>query len=556
MSPTRYPLKRLIAATIATLLTACGGGGGSDGEDDLAEKPMANAVLVGRFADSVSEGTAEIIAHHAASQSVFITVDTDAQPASFQRISLGNLPTSGLTAPTVTSNLASGATTSVAADVNDANFIAGGVQSIAISGDLLAIAVQARPKTDDGAVAFYRLDAQGNATYLKKVMVGSLPDGIAFTPDGRKLVVANEAELSNDFAADGIDPNGSISLIPIQGDVPADVAQTLDFSDFNTGGTRAAELPAGVRISRPGATVAQDIEPEYVSISDDSHLAYVTLQENNAVAVVNLETGTITRVLALGEKDHSLATNALAPSDRVDPPFALKSYDKLFGYYMPDGIETFSVGNTPYFITANEGDDRNDFLPEEETSRVKDLSLDPVAFPDAAALQTDAELGRLTVFNNAGDIDNDGDFDRLYALGGRSFSIYNATTGEQVYDSGSDFEQTVYSEYDTALLTHSQVRGRLDNKGPEPENVVVGEVNDRLYAFIGLERASAVAMYEISDPAAPRLVSLLRNTNDLNDGDVSPEGLKFIPASRSPSGNALLLVGYEVSGTLAVYELK
>ncbi len=158
-------------------------------------------------------------------------------------------------------------------------------------------------------------------------------------------------------------------------------------------------------------------------------------------------------------------------------------------------------------------------------------SLDFTAFPNAAALQADAELGR-------------------------SFSIYNATTGAQVFDSGSDLEQRAYATLPTALLGKSQVLGRLDNKGPEPESVVVGQIGSKTYAFVGLERTSAILMYDLSNPAAPVFVQWLQNTTDMANGDISPEGLAFVPAANSPTGKALLLVGYEVSGTLAVYEIN
>jgi hypothetical protein len=552
--------RSLLAAALFAALAACGGS-----DDPAPVTPVETtpqATLVGRYAFNVSAGMSEIVAYHEASGSAFITVDTLTMPSSFQRVSLRGLSSSALPNPATASNLESGALTSVAAHVNDSGFTAGGVQTLAISGNLLAIAVQATPKTAHGVVAFYRLDDRGNATYLKKVEVGSLPDGMAFSPDGSKLVIANEGEIDGNqnfvLAPDkSNDPLGTISIITVSNGVPADTALTLDFTAFDDGGPRATERPAGVRIGIAGNDFSRDAEPEYVSISDDKHEAYVTLQENNAVAVVDLRNDRIDRIIAMGYKDHSLPGNALAPSDRVPAtaPFELKSYPNLFGIYMPDAIASFSINGTPYFITANEGDDRDDFLATAETARVSSLMLDTVAFPNAAQLRANTELGRLTVISTLGR-NSGGQYEQLYALGGRSFSIYNASTGAQVYDSGSDLEQRAYATLPAALLGAPQVLGRLDNKGPEPESVVVGRVGTRTYAFVALERTSAILMYDVSNPAAPTFVQWLQNTTDLVDGDISPEGLAFVPADRSPTGAALLLAGHEVSGSLAVWEIR
>ncbi|WP_396432658.1 choice-of-anchor I family protein [Limnohabitans sp.] len=548
----------LIATAVLATLAACGG---SSNNDSVAET-TAQATLIGRYAYNVSAGMSEIVALHAASKSAFITVDTANVPSSFQRISLRNLSSTALANPTTASNLESGATTSVAAHVNDANFTAAGVQTLAISGNLLAIAVKATPKTQNGVVAFYTLDSQGNAKFLKKVTVGSLPDGMAFSPDGSRLVVANEGEIDGDedfvLAGDkSNDPLGTISIIAIANGTPADTAQSLDFTAFDNGGARANERPANVRIGIAGNDFSRDAEPEYVSITADGSKAYVTLQENNAVAIVDLASARIERLIDLGFKDHGLARNALAPSDRVSAtaPFALKSYANLFGIYMPDAIASFSIGNTPYFITANEGDDRDDFLATSETGRVSGLTLDATAFPNAAALKENLELGRLTVIRTMG-LNSNNQYEKLYALGGRSFSIHNASTGAQVYDSGSDLEERAYATLPTSLLDKDSVKGRLDNKGPEPESVVVGQIGSKTYAFVALERTSAILVYDVSNPAAPVFVQWLQNTSDMADGDISPEGLAFVPAAQSPTGHPLLLAGHEVSGSMAVWEIK
>lgn len=565
--------------------------------ESLARQHMAEQIgvhggqprmsLVGRYSSGGTVAApslvAEIVAYHAASKSLFVTVDTAAEPSSFARIDLSALPKTALANSTTATNLTAAPRVNVAASVNGGGFTAGGVQSLDVSGNLLAIAVQSSPKTSLGVIAFYTLDSAGTATFLKKVTVGSLPDGVAFSPDGKYLVVANEGELSNTFMTDGIDPEGAISIIPITNGVPADTATTLGFSDFNVGGSRRSELPAGVRIGRPGATVAQDLEPEFVSISADSKTAFVTLQENNAVAVVDLVNARISKIFALGYKDYS-TKNRIAASDRYagtaaaaynnpTQPAQLKNYPNLFGVYMPDGIATVTLNGKTYFLTANEGDDRGDFQTGSaaETARFADLvaSLDPTAFPAATvdALKTAQELGRLTLMakdanGKFGDTDGDGDYDRLYVLGGRSFSIWDAETGQQVFDSGDDVERIVYNNAaddatkSAALLKADQLLGRLDNKGPEPESVVVGQVGSETYAFIGLERASGILMYQITNPLKPKFVQYIRNTTDLTDGDISPEGMKFIPAAQSPNGAALLVVGHEVSGSVAVYQIK
>ena len=548
--------------------------------------------LVGRYASGGTVAApslvAEIIAYHANSKSLFITVDTASELSSFKRVDLSGLGTTALSSPTSANNLQASARYNVATDVNDSSFTAGGVQSLDVTGNLLAIAVQATRKTDAGVIAFYSLSASGTPSFLKKVTVGSLPDGVAFSPDGKYLVVANEGELSASFTTDGIDPEGSISIINISNGSPADTAVQVKFTDFNVGGTRASELPSAVRIGRSGATVAQDLEPEYVSIAADSKTAYVTLQENNAVAEVDLASGRISKIFALGFKDYGKKYK-IAASDRYasttktayENPSAsatLKNYANLYGVYMPDGIASYTVNGKTYFLTANEGDDRDDFLKGTiGTSTGTDIArfssivanLDPTAFPADVVntIKTDQELGRLTLLTkhaggNYGDTDGDGDYDRLYVLGGRSFSIWDASTGAQVFDSGEDIERAAYinasedSANALALLKADQLLGRLDNKGPEPESVVVGQVGAETYAFVALERASAVMMYKITDPTKPKLVQYIRNTTNLLDGDLSPEGMKFIPASQSPTGVALLAVGHEVSGSVAVYQIK
>ena len=535
--------------------------------------------LVGRYSAGGSTSTsrlyAEIISYHKLSKSAFITIDEPLtnNPTSFARISLSDLPTTGMKTKAEdnnevvsTQNLTLGTPVNVAPHVNESGgFTAGGVQSLDISGNLLAIAVANTNKDKPGVIAFYTLDANGAATFKSKVTVGALPDGVAFSPNGKYLVVANEGEPLK-IGSSVSDAEGSISIIAITDGQPATSATTLGFTDFNTGGSRASELPAGVRIVRQGATFSQDVEPEYVSISEDSKTAFVTLQEANAVAVVDLVNSRISKIHALGVKDFGLSKNKLWANDSytgcssstVCPAPTLRNFTNLFGYYMPDGVASFTVGGKTYFLTGNEGDNKDDFIETAESAKVSAIisSLDTSIFPTSA---TDS-MANLKIVKTANGVavgaNSSGKYEKLYTYGARSFSIWDAETGAQVFDSGDDFERVVYNDATPALL-HGALKGRMDDKGPEPENIVVGQVGNDYFAFIGLERSSGIMMYQITNPAKPKFVQYIRNTtNATSAGDVSPEGLKFISAADSPTGVPLLLVGYEVSGSMAVFQIK
>ena len=553
-------------------------------EQTTTSSSLPKMTLIGRYSadgtSKISRQYAEIIAYHKSSKSAFITVDEPLtnSPTSFARINISALSSKSLKATAeynnevVTSqNLTLETPVNVATNVNDASFTAGGVQSIDITENLLAIAVANSIKDQNGVIAFYSIDAKGKTNFIQKVSVGALPDGVAFSPNGKYLVVANEGESLKNSATSVSDPEGSISIIAINNGKPAAKATTLGFTDFNVGGSRAQELPSGVRIVRPGATFSQDAEPEYVTISDDSKTAFVTLQEANAVAMVDLANSKISKIHSLGVKDFGQAKNKIWTNDTTayttcasatacEPP-TLKNYNNLFGYYMPDGVATLTVAGKTYYLTANEGDNKDDNIETaaKESARVSDIasSLDTNIFN--ASVST--ELSRLNINKTAngtavGVNPATGKYEKIFTYGSRSFSIWNAETGTLVFDSGDDFERIVYSDATPSLL-HGALKGRMDDKGPEPENIVVGQVGKEYFAFIGLERSSGIMMYQITDPTKPKFVHYVRNTADASStGDISPEGLKFIPAVDSPTGAPLLIVGYEVSGSLAVYQIK
>ncbi|MDY7007145.1 MAG: choice-of-anchor I family protein [Cyanobacteriota bacterium] len=434
----------------------------------------------------------------------------------------------------------------------------GGVNSVAYSNDIFAVAVENETIANPGEVLFF--DSKG--ALINQITVGALPDMLTFTPDGSKLLVANEAEPEG-YEEGDIDPEGSVSIIDMSNGVGNLTQNNVTFAGFQAFNDRVDELRAeGVRIFGPGSTVAQDLEPEAIAISEDGKTAWVTLQENNAIGILDIETATFTDIVALGFKDHSLPGNGIDGSDR-DNQINIDNYP-VFGIYQPDEIASYTVGEKTYLVTANEGDSR-DYDGLNEETEVADEVLDPNAFPNADILQQDETIGRLEITNTLGDTDGDGDFDELYAFGGRSFSIWDEAGG-LIFDSGDDFEQITAKLlpefFNSNNDENNSFDNRSDNKGPEPEGVAIGQVDNRTLAFIGLERIGGFMTYDVSNPLAPKFINYTNNRDFFGDpeaataGDLGPEGLTFISAEDSPNGTALLVLANEVSGTTTIYEIN
>ena len=355
-------------------------------------------------------------------------------------------------------------------------------------------------------------------------------------------------------------------MIDLTGGVANLTQANVTSLNFNAFDTQEVQLKAdGVRIFGPNASVSEDLEPEYITVASDSETAWVTLQENNAIAVIDLVNLQITDIWSLGYKDHSLAENALDTSNEQD--FIFMANWPIYGMYMPDAIASYTVNGNTYYVTANEGDAREYDTFEEEVD-VEDLILDASVFPNQSFLEIEENLGKLTFTNTLGDIDNDGEFEELYAFGGRSFSIYDASTGTQVYDSGSDFERIIeedpiYNAIFNATDDENELKNRSDNKGPEPEAVIVQEIDGAYYAFIALERVGGFMVYDITNPNAPVFDGYYNNRSvtpgedDIeNLGDLAPESLVYVAPEDNAEGKGLIVVANEVSATISVYTLE
>lgn len=567
---------------------------GVDGADGVnAVDTSVTLALLGRYqSGSFDESAAEIVDYDATLQRAYV-VNAQSGGIDVLDASAPNLPILE-------------ESWDVAADVAaaiDGLEVAGlgAANSVAVSAGRVAVAIEASPKQSEGYVAFYTTAGLFQAA----LKVGALPDMLTFTPDGNKLVVANEGEPNGDYS---VDPDGSVSIIDVSGALTALDASDVTAVTFDSL-TREQMANAGVRISAKAASVAADLEPEYVTVSADSQTAFVALQENNALAIIDLGDNSLEGVAGLGYKDFSIPGNELDASNK-DDVVNIRNWP-VFGTYMPDAIANYQVSGITYLITANEGDGREYLTDQADAGsctlaggfdfdagdcfhyldeiRIKDLDSAQINIPnltqfftDVDDLQAQEKLGRLKVITDLGVECTDladaeqlaatGQpgascrYSSLHAFGGRSFTIWNSDTGEAVFDSGSQLEVLTANRYGyqhfNASNDGSEGDDRSDDKGPEPEGLTIGMVGGKHYLFVGLERVGGVAVYNVSNPQAPLFVQYINSRDFTVDqqssaaGDLGPEGLKFVPAAQSPIGSAMLIVGNEVSGTTTFYSVE
>ena len=382
----------------------------------------------------------------------------------------------------------------------------GAVNSVAIHDGLAAFAVEAASQSaacpscdrrNPGKVLFYETSTRLPIDGVNEVEVGSLPDMLTFTHDGRTLLVANEGtpNVAADTSYASVDPPGSVSVIDVE--TRAVIATPVVGDARNISGSNL-RLPI---------STGMDFEPESIAVNHSDTRAFVTVQEANAIAVLDLRTYEFTHMIGLGAKDFSLPGNEIDPKD-IGGIVVFRSVDAK-GFYMPDGVATYRRKGKTYLVMANEGDFREDNADRSQ----------------ADALGAVPPLHRLRVSNR------DSAAGTFFAAGARSFSI-RTPTGDIVYDSGSILDNEAHARgiYDD---------GRSRDKGVEPEGVALVKIGSRTYAFIGLERTTqaAVAVFDITDPEDTTFVDMI-----VTPGDLSPEGL----AAFKYRGNYFLAISNEV----------
>ena len=581
-----------IVLSALALLSACGGSSNSTPQPPppppQSPPRSVNLELLGRFETGDFDVEASgILAWYGKSKSALVT------NRHANRIDVLNL-----TNPASPQQVAS---LEASADAADALGRAmGKVSSVAVydaggsdaSNDRIAVTVLGEGVADNGAVVIYRA---ADRSVLVVLETGVGPGSVAFSSLGRFVVTADEGEPSPDYS---IDPEGSISVVDLTPDpvAPATSAPpaitVLDFRDFNvTGisppptGSREGEIFPGVRFpikpdGLPVATRAQDLEPESVSVGING-LAYVSLQENNAFATVQLEPASIVGILAFGAKDYGITGNSLDTNDNDHT--AVLASRPVKAFYQPGTIMAFRNSSEILLLTANTGAPK--VLPSfDERVRASDVLLDPVAFPDAANLQTPEQIGRLYVSANEGSdaatttVPADPDLENLFTFGTRSFSIFRVT-GTIANDSLNDFERISAERLGGNFNSRANSNGTGDSlsveSGPAPNALALGQIDGATFAFIGLTQPGGIMVYALEgDLLFLRFIDYRNQRNfevaasfpdgdgdgsaDSNPaaGDLGPRGLAFVPLSTSPTTDSLLIVGNAVSGSTSIYAVK
>nr|WP_164837305.1 choice-of-anchor I family protein [Vibrio alfacsensis] len=521
---------------------------------------------------------AEIVQYDACTDKLYVV------NAQAKRIDILSMNDAGTPSQTATMDLESAG--------KAAGIAIGAANSVAVFNGLVAVAIENSDKQANGIVGLYRSD---DLSLITIYPTGALPDMVGFSKDGRYIATANEGEPNGDYS---VDPEGSITLIDLsQGVNNAEVTQ-IGFNEFD--GERKSELPAGVRVSAPNATVAQDLEPEYLTFADNSKI-YVALQENNAMAIVDPASKSVEKIVGLGEKSWSDSTLDASNKDKIIGNF--KHYPQLVGLYMPDTLDSYSVNGKTYIVSANEGDgreygftttqalcdqagfkwDEDDYLGTDKYTSEQGACLSHVDevrgkklkvasdHPLAETLKDNKQLARLKVIKPEQTLTAQ---ENVQAFGARSFSIWDENA-KLIFDSGDDFAKIAFmnqgQNFNSTNDNNESGDDRSDDKGIEPEAIEVAYINGRHYAFIGLERQGGIMLYDISNPMQATFVHYVNRRdyhqpvctqvedgdckNDIYSpkaGDLGPESINYF----TRNGQHFIAVGNEVSGTTSVFRIE
>ena len=546
----KFPLS-LIAVLTASALFAAGQ------LPAQADEATVKITEISSITSGDGEGSAEIATYHAGSKRIFATNGVKNTIDIFDISDVANPKKVGSVALSPYGN----DVTSVAAGKDVV------VAVVNVSDKFSATGV---PTTTNGKIVVF--DTAGKVLSSPDVL-GVLPDSVSFAPNGTTALVAIEAQpvCAKDDPATAAkedadytkasDPVGGVTVVDLS-DPAAPVLKFAGFDQFTVSEMRAK----GIAVSSVVNNVSKDFEPEFAT-AIDNEFAYVTIQEANAIGKLNIQTATFESITRAFESKVSQVARDTSDRDSGAGP---RTYANVVGASQPDAIAGFKMGSGNYFITANEGDAR-EYTCLNDDLRASALKVDPRRFADWKTLSGSAALGRAKVNPNNGDRDGDGDIDTIHLRGSNSMTMYR--NGLAIWDSADLLDQIQTAAFGVANINGSHSlssdkatmnyvgQDRSDDKGSEPEGVAVGIVGDRRIAVLGLERMSALAVFDITQPRIPVFIEWLQmlpaKATPAKDVKYwSPEGIVFVPADKSPSGKALIITSYELSGSLSIHQIE
>ena len=546
----KFPLAVITLLTASALITA--------GQlPALANEATLKINEIASITSGDGEGSHEIATFHAGSKRIFATNGV--------KNAIDIYDVSDVTNPKKVGSVA------LSPYGNDVTSVAAGkdvvVAVVNVSDKFSATGV---PTTTNGKIVVF--DTSGKVLSSPDVL-GVLPDSVTFAPNGTTALVAIEAQpvCAKDDPATAAkedadyskasDPVGGVTVVDLSN--PASpVLRFAGFDQFTVTEMRAK----GIAVSSIVNNVSKDFEPEFVTAVDNNY-AYVTIQEANAIGKLNIGSATFESISRAFESKVSRVARDTSDRDAGAGP---RTYANVVSASQPDAIAGFTVGAGQYFVTANEGDAR-EYTCLNDDLRASSLKVDTRRFPDWKTLSGNAALGRAKVNPTIGDKDGDGDIDTIHLRGSNSMTMYR--NGIAIWDSADLLDQIQTQAFGVANINGSHSlssdkstmnyvgQDRSDDKGSEPEGVAVGMVGDRRIAILGLERMTALAIFDITDPGNPIFQEWLQMlpTKATPAKDVkhwSPEGIVFVPASKSPSGKALIITSYELSGSISIHQVE
>lgn len=373
---------------------------------------------------------------------------------------------------------------------------------------------------------------------------GAVAEIVSASADGRTLIYTNSLDRKLGFV-DISNPAAPVELAALEaGGEPTSVATTPDgkWAMAVVDATPAKLLVIDLTDRTVETTLTLGGQPDSITVSKDGRYAAIAIENErnetlNGGRMPQTPAGFLTIVDLVGQPNQwtlrDVSLTGLAERFPTDPEpeyvsinssnqvaVTLQENNHVAIVNLADGrlLNHWTAG-----VVTHAADTRNDGNIAFTGSINARREPDAIVWTPGGRLLT-ANEGDYTVDLAAGE----------YA-GSRDFTIFSSTGGV-VYEPGHELE--------VIAARHGHYPDtRSTSKGVEMEGAEVGIYNGTPYAFVGSERGDFVAVYDLTNEAAPRFVQLLPT------GD-APEGLLAIPQRN------LFVVASEGDGSLTLYEFS